>query len=155
MASIIDEFEDVPADVLEFENWRPSHEGSHKLGSGDLLLLLPVAVFFDGMQLVLMLSSLAGSLVAAIPILGWFMGAAINATGAIIGAVLSIFAWLTFFTWFKIKGIDLGSAKRAIRIMATTLVETIPYVAGILPTWTVVILYTYYETRKEEREKST
>lgn len=78
-------------------------------------LMVIVALFFDLLQW----------------LLGWiFMGWSV-----------SIFAWLTFYIWFKTKGISFMKPKRLAAFGGSFIIELIPVLGDILPTWTAAVIY--------------
>jgi hypothetical protein len=80
-----------------------------------IALMICTALFFDGLQW----------------LLGWIL----------MGWLVSIFAGLTFYTWFKIRGMSFMKPKRFGVFGGSFLVELIPGIGDILPTWTASITY--------------
>ena len=77
-------------------------------------LMLGVALFFDALQWLL-----------GFIVMDWTVG---------------IVAPMTFFLWFKLAGQKL-SMRHAMSLGGGTMLEVIPVVGTILPTWTAAILY--------------
>lgn len=94
-------------------------EKRNRVKKSDVMLMVGVALLFDGIQALFLL----------IPLLGW-----------ILSSLLSIFAWLTFYLWSSIKGWGLSdSAKQFLVQWAIPFVEVIP-VLNALPTWTLKVV---------------
>lgn len=93
-------------------------ETGRSVGKVDFLMMLTVAIISD----------ITLALIALVPYVGW-----------IINGLLSLFVFLTFFTWFKMKGITYTSARKMAALPAGFLIELIPIV-NILPGWTVAVI---------------
>ncbi len=63
-----------------------------------------------------------------IPFVGW-----------VINAFLTIIIFLTFFMWFKMKGIKFNSPRKLATLPIGLIIELIPYI-NILPGWTVSVI---------------
>lgn len=91
-------------------------EKQQGLESHTIALMIPTALFFDVLQFLL-----------GFIYMGWVVG---------------IFAGLTFWLWFRLKGIKIGfgEPKRMLGFAGTSLVEMIPVplLAG-LPAWTAFV----------------
>jgi len=75
--------------------------------------------------------------------------------GPFVNWLISIFAWMTFFLWFIIKGVKFTSnPKRVFTFMGGSLIEVIPVIAT-LPAWTLTITITILTIKVEEKLKST
>lgn len=85
------------------------------LDNTTIALMISVALFYDALQW----------------LLGWIF----------MGWLASIFAGLTFYTWFKIRGMSFVKPKRFLTFGGSFLIELIPVVGDILPTWTASITY--------------
>jgi hypothetical protein len=59
--------------------------------------------------------------------------------GLLINRFISLFAWLHFYTWFKIKSIHVRGREMSISGVA----EMIP-VLGALPIWTGLVIWTMF-----------
>ena len=87
----------------------------------ELLLMLLVALIFD--------------LLSLIPILNF---------------VVWVFAWLTFWFWFKMKGISLiTDKKRLLTVGGVSLIEIIPAIS-MLPSWIALVLIIYFINKAEK-----
>jgi len=85
------------------------------LNNTTIVLMICVALFYDVLQW----------------LLGWIF----------MGWLVSIFAGLTFYTWFKIRGMSFMKPKRFLSFGGSFIVELIPGIGDILPTWTASIIY--------------
>lgn len=74
-----------------------------------------------------------------------FVGSALE---IIISPFVTLFAFLTFYVWFKIKGITFERPSQALRFGGGTLIEFMPIIDA-LPAWTLTVWLT---TRGERRE---
>lgn len=84
-----------------------------------LILMVGVAIFYDVFQLIIEIIPLVGQ---------------------ILSLFITLFAFLTFYVWFKIKGRSFASPKRAMAMGAGVIIEIIP-ILNILPGWTVAVLF--------------
>lgn len=91
-----------------------AEEKSDKKGLDNVTIALMIctALFYDALQALLTLI-----------FMGW---------------LVSIFAYLTFYTWFKIRGMNFVSAKRAGILNGGFIIELIPII-NTLPAWTLAI----------------
>ena len=58
--------------------------------------------------------------------------------GQILASLISIFAFLTFYVWFKVKGLNFSTVKRSMYLFGGLAIEIIPIV-NALPTWTLSV----------------
>ncbi len=73
--------------------------------------------------------------------------------GPFVNWLISIFAWMTFFLWFALKGIKFtNNPKRVFTFMGGSLLEIIPGIAT-LPAWTATITITILTIKSEEKVK--
>lgn len=87
----------------------------------ELFLMLLVAGIFD--------------LISLIPVLNF---------------VVWVFAWLTFWFWFKMKGISLiTDKKRLLTVGGVSLIEIIPAIS-ILPSWIALVVIIYSINKAEK-----
>lgn len=93
-------------------------ETGRSVGKTTFVMMLTVAIFCDVFI----------SLISLIPYIGW-----------IINWLASFVIFLTFFVWFKTKGIKYTSARKMAALPAGFLIEMIPYV-NLLPGWTVAVI---------------
>ena len=85
------------------------------LNNTTIALMISVALFFDALQWLL-----------AFIFMGW---------------LVTIFAGLTFYVWFKIRGMSFMKPKRFATFGGSFIVELIPVIGDVLPTWTASITY--------------
>lgn len=96
-----------------------------QLSKPTIVFMVVVALVFDLFQLLLDLLHILvgpGTIIAAIT------------TG-----LLSFVAWLTFYIWFKTKGMSFTSPKRILTMGGGFLIELIP-VLNVLPAWTLAVI---------------
>jgi hypothetical protein len=104
---------------------------SYRIGFPTFFLMVFCALFFDLAQIVITILSL-------------------GTIGAVISPVLSGIAWILFYMWFKIKGVDIIDARRWGKTVAKGFVELVPYL-DLLPMWTITVFTTTQESRKEDK----
>src|SRR3990167_4763114 len=92
-------------------------EENKGLSSITIAFMISVALFYDAIQ----------AIIQIIPILG-----------QILSSLIGIFAFLTFYLWFKLKGFNFATPKRAGYLGGGLLVELIP-ILNILPAWTLAV----------------
>src|SRR5262245_104197 len=63
---------------------------------------------------------------------------------------VGLFAWLTFYVWFKGLGVDFAKPKRAIGLWGAGISEMIP-ILNALPAWTGAVIYIIGTTKLEEK----
>lgn len=90
-------------------------EENKGLNNTTIVFMVAVALFYDVLQW----------------LLGWIL----------MGWLASIFAGLTFYVWFKMKGMSFMKPKRFAAFGGSFIIELIPIVGDILPTWTAAIVY--------------
>jgi len=74
--------------------------------------------------------------------------------GPFVNWLISIFAWMTFFLWFALKGIKFtNNPKRVFTFMGGSLLEIIPGIAT-LPAWTATITITILTIKAEKKVKN-
>lgn len=62
--------------------------------------------------------------------------------GFLFNWVISLWAWLSFYLWFRIKGVNFMSWKNALKLNGGGLVEIAPLpLIGSLPVWTATVLF--------------
>lgn len=69
--------------------------------------------------------------------------------GTPINWLLIPFIWLTFYIWFKIKGVSFVKPKRGLLMGAAPLIEMIPLI-NMLPAWTLAVVLIVGSERAEE-----
>lgn len=107
---------------------------NNKISKITFACMIGAALFFDTVQF-------GANLMHFIPVIG-------NILAVIISSGVSIFAWLTFFLWFRLVGTKFDS-----KIVATTVgtffIELIP-VLNALPAWTlsIVVIFLFFQTKE-------
>lgn len=96
------------------------------------VLMVAVAVIFDLLQFFL-------NLLHFIPAIG-------NAVAFVTTSILTIIAWLTFYIWFKTKGVTFNTSKRMLSLGGGFLIELIP-ILNALPAWTLSVVIIIGSTR--------
>ncbi|MDP2642028.1 MAG: hypothetical protein Q8P21_01925 [bacterium] len=85
------------------------------LNNTTIVLMIAVALFFDALQALL-----------TIVFMGWLVG---------------IFAGLTFYVWFKLRGLSFMKPKRFITFGTASVIEMFPFLPlSALPAWTGAIV---------------
>jgi len=75
--------------------------------------------------------------------------------GPFVNWLISIFAWMTFFLWFLLKGVKFtNNPKKIFTFMGGSLAEFIPIIAS-LPIWTCTITMTILTIKAEKKLKSS
>ena len=97
-----------------------------------------VALLFDGIIA-------APKLLDFIPVLD-FLTVPLN---FMVGILASVWAWLTFYVWFKLHGISFVSPKKILAFPAAFLIKIFPFL-GVLPAWTGAVVLIFLITRGEE-----
>lgn len=100
----------------------PQEEGLSKI---TIILMIIVALVFDGIQLLLQL----------IPILG-----------QILAFLISVFAFLTFYLWFKLKGLHFSVTKRLVFFGGTAFEVALP-ILNAIPIWTASVSFVAISSR--------
>ncbi|MDO8510421.1 MAG: hypothetical protein Q7S15_02245 [bacterium] len=80
--------------------------------------MVGTALVYDGVQFLL----------TFIPVLGW-----------LISSIIGLWAWMHFFTWFKIRGVSFGSSKRTLTMGGSLVAEVLP-ILNALPAWTFAVV---------------
>lgn len=83
-------------------------------------LMIGTAIFFDALQALL--------------------------TFIFMGWLVSVFASLTFWLWFRLHGISFMKPKRLLTFGGASLVELVPFLS-IIPAWTAAVAYLALETK--------
>lgn len=95
-------------------------ENKPQISESNKWLMLGTAIFFDVI-----------SLVSLIPAIGW-----------ILGFLVWLFAFMTFWLWFMMNGqniISFSNPKKLISTVLGSIIEATPF--GFIPAWTFLILY--------------
>lgn len=88
-------------------------EEKRGLDNTTIVFMIIVALFFDALQALL-----------TVILMGWLVG---------------FFAGLTFYLWFKMRGLNFTTPKRIGTFATTFIVEVIPFLSA-LPAWTLAIV---------------
>src|SRR3989344_7047797 len=83
------------------------------LSDTTIALMIVVALFYDALQALL-----------TFILMGWLVG---------------IFAGLTFYVWFKMKGLNFVTPKRIGTFSGAFIIEVIPFLSA-LPAWTAAVV---------------
>jgi len=103
-----------------------------KIDNIDATLMIGTAILIDGTQTFL-------TLILIGPFVNW---------------LISIFAWMTFFLWFMLKGVKFTkNPKKIFTLAGGSLLEAIPIIASF-PIWTLTISTTIFMERAENKLKS-
>ena len=87
----------------------------------DAVLMVCVALFFDGIQVGLNIIMLG--------------------LGFLVTWIISIWAWLIFYLWFKIKGVNFMRWSNMLKLHGGGFLEVIPIpLLGALPVWTASVV---------------
>ena len=97
-----------------------------KISNTSAALMLSVATLYDGLQ----------------ALLAFFL------IGFLVNWLISIFAILTFFTWFKIKGVQLANIKKSAVLGLAAFLELTP--AGFIPSFVISVGIIIAITRTED-----
>jgi hypothetical protein len=93
----------------------------------DFILMLVVALFFDGVLALIQLIVVVGSVAAS---------------------VFNVVPVMLFFIWFLLKGISFAKKKNSLSFFGATLIEFIP-VVNALPAWTAEVVTIYIMQKKD------
>lgn len=102
--------------------------------------MIAVALFYDMAQAGL-------DVLHLIPFIG-------NAFAIMGTMIIDLWAFLTFYVWFKIHGVSFASPKRGLTMAGAVIIELIP-VVNALPAWTAAVVILFLTTRGEEALAST
>lgn len=107
-------------------------EKRQRISSIQGIFMLAVAGIIDGVQFLLNF----------IPFVGW-----------IATSLISVFAWLTFFTWFKLNGVGFLSGKTTVlkiaSIFGVSILEIFPIINDF-PAWIVYIVIMIFIVKAED-----
>ncbi len=104
-------------------------EYKYRIDRTTFWVMLSVALFFDLIQLGL----------DFIPILGW-----------IISSVVSVFAFLTFFVWFKIREVGFFTKFGIKKLMTIVVIPLLELVFSFIPGLSVMVILTYSFVKIED-----
>lgn len=69
-----------------------------------------------------------------------------------IGVMITFFAFMTFWFWFRTKGIKFNKPSRALTFGGATIIEMIPFL-NALPAWTLAVTLLVIQTNGEKYAK--
>ena len=69
--------------------------------------------------------------------------------GFTVNWIISVWAWLTFYTWFKIYGVSFLNFRRGATLNSSFLIELFPILA-VIPSWTLAVLLLVLSVRAED-----
>src|SRR3989344_3527031 len=110
----------------------------HAVPTTTFVIMCSVALLFDAIIA-------APKLLDFIPVLD-FLTVPMN---LMVGVLASVWAWLTFYVWFKLHGISFVSPKKILAFPAAFLIKIFPFL-GVLPAWTGAVVLIFLITRGEE-----
>jgi hypothetical protein len=105
---------------MEKQENEQNNKKDKELKSTTIALMICTAIFFDILQWFL-----------AFIFMDWLAG---------------IYAFLTFYVWFKVHGIKFAKPKRALALGGAGLIEMIP-IFSALPAWTAAVSYIALDTK--------
>ncbi|MEW5907754.1 MAG: hypothetical protein AB1643_01035 [Patescibacteria group bacterium] len=130
-------FQDEQDEQADEEEEKKIQKTKQRISNITAILIIIVALLYDGLDALI-------SLLQAIPVIG-------GVIAIFFGSILDIWAWLTFYVWFKVKGVSLSdSIARAICYNAGLLLELIP-VLGALPFWTLSVIIMILIVKAEDK----
>ncbi len=97
-----------------------------QISSATLWLMIPVSIFFDVLEAI-------ADLIMLIPIIG-------TGVGLMLEFLINVLASLTFYVWFKTKGVTFSSTKRAMSFWLGIALGFIPFTSWFA--WTVSVIMT-------------
>src|SRR3989344_7626245 len=114
----------------------PSQTKKPSLTFVTLALMVAVALLFDG-------GIAAAKFLDMIPAIG-------NAASLIASALVSVFAYLTFWFWFQRHGVTfIKSPKRLLTFPVAFFIKLVPFL-GALPAWTAAVVFIFLNVRAED-----
>lgn len=70
--------------------------------------------------------------------------------GFAVNWILNIWAWLTFYVWFKLKNVGFANLKRGLSLNGGFILEFIPLLEE-LPMWTASVIYMIITVKVEDK----
>ncbi len=116
------------ADSTQAETEKPKSQSQQRINNVTAIFMIAVALLYDAVQAFLDFI---------------LIGLAIN-------WILDIWAWLTFFIWFKLKGVSFTNPKRAVSLNGGFILELIPAV-NALPIWTAAVIILIITVKTEDK----
>lgn len=119
-------------------------ETRYRINNSSFGLMTGTALMIDVFQ-----SLLGGffQLLFPVPVVGW----AAWFFGFIIINLISVFAWFTFFLWFNMKGVRFFKFGK--KQIPSWIFRGAEVFIGVLPGWSLAIVFLVHASRKEDREK--
>lgn len=106
--------------------------GEHsKISNTTVGYMLALAIILDGIQLLIGLLDFI------------FIGTPIN-------WALNVIIWPSFYLWFRFNGIDMSTAKRFLTVGIMPVIEVVPVLNSLCPTWTIMVFVVIGSVRAEE-----
>lgn len=107
---------------------------NNKISKITFACMIAVALFFDAIQF-------GANFLHFIPVIGTILA-------LVISSGVSIFAWLTFFLWFRLAGTKFVSKIAATQV-GTFFIEMIPALNS-LPAWTlsIVVIFLFFQPKE-------
>lgn len=116
------------ADLNQGETEKPKSQSQQRVDSITAILMIIVALLYDAVQAFLDFILI----------------------GLVVNWILDVWAWLTFFIWFKLKGVSFTNPKRAISLNGGFIAELIPAV-NALPIWTAAVIIMVITVKTEDK----
>lgn len=104
-----------------------------KINKSTAVMMVCVSIFIDLIQFLLNF----------IPIIGW-----------IVIWIINLIVWLTFYIWFRARGVNFSGSKKANNLAVAFVLELIP-ILDALPAWTFAVVSIIGTTWAEERGVKT
>ncbi|MCK4918419.1 MAG: hypothetical protein KAS02_01380 [Candidatus Pacebacteria bacterium] len=124
---------------------------TYRINKISLGFMLSVAVFFDLIQIVLdIIFPLLTSPAHLIPIIGNMAAGGIFILSWSASSLLSIIAFLTFWLWFKIKGVGFLERFGIKKLLTIFILPLLELTFSFIPGLTVMVLLTYSFVRTED-----
>lgn len=93
------------------------------------ILMIWLALFYDGTQFLLNFIPVIGNMLSSL--------------------LIGLWAWLSFYIWFKIKGVSFSKPTRSITLFGAGITEMVP-ILNALPAWTLAVLILIATTKAED-----
>lgn len=93
------------------------------------ILMIWLALFYDGIQFLLNFIPIIGNILSSL--------------------LIGLWAWLSFYIWFKIKGVSFSKPSRSITLFGAGITEMVPLL-NALPAWTLAVLILIATTKAED-----
>jgi len=106
-----------------------------RIGFGSSFLMIITAIFFDSVQMIF-------GAIGLIPVIGTVLG-------GLLSFMTGFFAWLTFYTWFKIHKVSFIRPQRLVAILGAGFIELVPFL-NALPAWTLAVMFLIASAKIED-----